>query len=65
MRKVHKYNFGDYHQKLVMDGKKLKDVECDCKWSTINKKAYKEGNTLCHHVKSAILKREMEMKNAK
>lgn len=65
MIKVHNYYFGEYHQKLIMDDKKIKGAECTCKWGQTNRKAWKEGNTICYHLKSAIDKREIEMKHEK
>ena len=63
MIEVFKYNFGDYNQKLIIDGKKIIDVECDCKWMKNNPRAWREGKTLCHHIKSAIERREIDIHN--
>ncbi len=55
MIKVHKFNFGDYFQKIIMDEKKIKDTECTCKWGEIHKKAWKNDETICKHIHNAII----------
>lgn len=55
MIKVNKHYFGDYFQKIIIDGKKIIDVECTCKWGQIHKKAWKEGEKVCKHVENAII----------
>lgn len=62
MIKVHKFNFGDYFQKIIMDEKKIKDTECTCKWGEIHKKAWKTGETLCEHTVDAIIHLNLRMK---
>lgn len=64
MIKVHNYNFGYYNQKLIMIEKKIKDVECTCKYGLVNKDMWKNPSKRpCKHIKSAILRREIEMHN--
>ena len=62
MIKVHKFNFGDYFQKIIMDGKKIKDVECTCKWGQVHSKAWKNGEKLCKHIDNAIKHLNLKLK---
>ena len=62
MIKVYPYQFGKYNQKLIMNGKKIKDLECNCRWAQCNKNAWKEGNVLCCHLRSVILHHDLKMK---
>ena len=62
MIQVHKLNFGDYNQKIILNGRKIIDTECDCTWGKNNQKAWKEGNTLCRHIKSAIMHLDLRIK---
>ena len=55
MIKGYKFNFGGYFQKIIMDGKKIKDTECTCRWSKVHKKAWKEGEKICKHTDDAII----------
>ncbi len=54
MIKVEKFTYGDYPQKLILDGNKIKDVECDCTWGKVHSKAWKKGETICHHLIDSI-----------
>ena len=63
MIKVFKYNFGDYNQKLIMDRRKVVDAECTCHWGRNNQKAWKRGEPICKHLKSAMERREIEISN--
>lgn len=62
MIKVHKLNFGDYFQKIILDERKIIDTECDCKWGKNNKKAWKEGGTICKHTQDAIIHLNLRIK---
>lgn len=45
---------GGYDQKIMHIGLDIKDVSCTCRWMTIHPYAWKEGRTICKHLKSAI-----------
>lgn len=62
MIEVYKFNFGDYFQKIIMNGKKIKDVECNCKWSEIHSKAWKNNERICKHVENAIIHLNLRLK---
>lgn len=62
MIEVCKFNFGDYFQKIILDGRKIRDTECTCKWGEIHKDAWKEGDTICKHTQNAIIHLNMRIK---
>lgn len=65
MIRVNKYNFGDYFQKLILDGKKIIDAECTCKWSQVHRKAWKNGEKLCKHIENAIIHENLNKRRTK
>ena len=54
MIKIYHFYFGDYYQKLFMDGSKIIDAECKCKWGKVHKYAWKRGEKICKHIDDAI-----------
>lgn len=62
MIKIETTYFGDYKQKIILEDKKIKDVECSCIWGLNNKDAYKSGKTLCNHVVNAIKHLDLKVK---
>lgn len=62
MIEVYKFNFGDYFQKIVMDGNKIRDTECSCKWGEIHKRAWKDGETICKHTTAAVIHLNLRLK---
>ena len=63
MIKVHKLNFGDYFQKIIMNKRKIIDTECTCKYAEINKDLWKNPSKRpCKHIRSAILHLDLRIK---
>ena len=62
MIKIHNFYFGDYYQKLFVDGSKIIDAECTCRWGKVHKKAWKNGETICEHTKDAIISLNLKLK---
>jgi len=62
MIKIHNSYFGDYYQKLFMDGSKIIDAECTCRWGKVHKKAWKEGTKICRHIGDAIMHLNLKLK---
>ncbi len=62
MRTTEKFNFGDYKQTIVLEGKKIIDVTCSCKWGKNNQNAWKEGKTICEHAQNAIKHLDLKTK---
>ena len=65
MIKIHNSYFGDYFQKIFTEGNKIVDAECKCRWGKVHKKAWKNGEKLCHHLNSAILHMDLKLKKLK
>jgi len=66
MIKVHNYNFGEYLQKVVMNGKKIKDLTCTCKYGQVNEDMWKNPQKRpCKHTRSALLHHDLKTKNGK
>ncbi len=64
MIKVYNYDFGFYHQKLIMNGRKIKDITCDCKHGLNNKDMWKNPDKRpCRHAQSALLHHDLKTKN--
>ena len=61
--KIQEYNYGDYFQKLFIKDGKILDARCKCKWGQVHPKAFKEGDTLCKHIISAMKEYDLEMWN--
>ena len=62
MRTTEKFNFGDYKQLIVLEGKKIVDANCTCIHGKNNEDAYKEGETLCKHVQGVIMHLRLKVK---
>ena len=63
---IKEYNYGDgYFPKLFIDGKKIIDAQCKCQWGKVHKNAWKEGDTICEHIKCAIREFNLEVRNGK
>lgn len=60
------YNYGDgYFPKLFIDGNKIVDAQCKCKWGKIHSDAWKTGKKLCKHLECSINEYYLELKNKK
>lgn len=63
MIKNKKYNIPSkenfYRVTLILDGHKVIDAQCECKWGQVHKKAYKEGDTICKHIQGAMIQEDL------
>ncbi len=62
MIKIYNFYFGDYYQKLFMDGNKIIDAECKCRWGKVHKKAWKNGEKVCKHLDNSIMHLNLRLK---
>lgn len=57
------FYFGDYKQKIILDDKKIKDIECNCIYAKNNKDMWKNPNKRpCKHSISAIMHLDLKLK---
>ncbi len=54
-----------YQVKIIYDGNKIKDTTCECTWSQIHKKAWKNSEVLCKHIITALCIMGLEIKNGR
>ena len=57
------YEIGDYDQSIEITKGKITDASCTCKWSTINRDAWKKGRTLCWHIRTVLINLKRKLKN--
>lgn len=61
--KIKEYNYGEgYFPKLFIDGKKIVDAKCKCKWGQVHQNAFRRGDRLCWHLVDSIREFNMEIK---
>ena len=58
---IKEYHYGEgYFPKLFIKDGKIVDARCKCKWSQIHPNAFKEGDTICKHIISAMKEYELD-----
>ncbi len=64
--KTKEYNYGDgYFPKLFVEGGRIIDARCKCKWGEIHPDAWKNGESICKHLECSMNEFHLEMRNRK
>jgi len=59
------FQIGKYEQAIKLQDSIIVDVSCTCKWGTIHRTAWKDGEKLCRHIKDAIAELQNEQNKRK